>query len=253
MFDTRFRLCIRGEERLNNQCVRCPFGKYSLSTNSSVCQLCPVQADCPGGDQISLKQGFWRSSFDTMQIHSCLFTLACNGGTGQNVSGTMVPYSCAPGYGGNLCHDCREFNGTRYSRFSKNQCLECSPSQLINFFKIIGVILLLFILLMGIINMNLQRKRKNEASVLFRILTNYFQVFASLVSFNLAWPDAMSDIFRIFTTVGETSSMAVSFDCFLESTSHRSNRLFFQKMALVAFMPLILIIIITGHPGTASS
>ena len=47
------RHCIRGEVRLNNNnCYKCPKGKYSLNLRNTACNPCPRFADCPGGDFI---------------------------------------------------------------------------------------------------------------------------------------------------------------------------------------------------------
>lgn len=39
----------------------CPEGQYSFAFHSLTCNLCPKNADCPGGSMIKVNQGYWRS------------------------------------------------------------------------------------------------------------------------------------------------------------------------------------------------
>jgi hypothetical protein len=64
-----FRECIVGEERVNDMCIKCPTGKYSLTAGSSECSICPKNAECMGGADIRVDHGYWRSGFDTAKIH----------------------------------------------------------------------------------------------------------------------------------------------------------------------------------------
>ena len=87
----------------NNMCNICPFGFYSLRESASVCESCPRNSLCPGGDAIRVNKGFWRSSTDSITIHECFNEEACLGDDGS----TDEPYQCADNYEGNLCAKCK--------------------------------------------------------------------------------------------------------------------------------------------------
>ena len=54
-------------------CSRCDVGRYSLTQPnvSFLCKTCPNTAVCAGGSEISLNQGYWRSSNETDNIIDC--------------------------------------------------------------------------------------------------------------------------------------------------------------------------------------
>lgn len=70
------RGCGRGEVTPNpNACQRCLQGYYSLDAQQAVCNMCPINANCTGGDAILPLPGFWRSSANSTQVHR--FVFAC--------------------------------------------------------------------------------------------------------------------------------------------------------------------------------
>jgi predicted outer membrane repeat protein len=94
-----FRDCIKGEEQASDMCTPCPTGKYSLIPGASSCNICPKHATCMGKDVIYVDGGYWRSSFDSDDIHECLNEDACVKYEGTP---TDVPYNCRKGYSSNL-------------------------------------------------------------------------------------------------------------------------------------------------------
>jgi len=80
-------------------CQVCDYGTYALHVPSYFCEDCDENAECLGGDQISLHQGYWRSGPNSTYIIKCYSDKACIGGlyTGPDAL-------CGVGYGGNLCH-----------------------------------------------------------------------------------------------------------------------------------------------------
>ena len=67
------RACVRGEifDNKSNSCLKCSFGRYSFDPLDDKCQECPANAQCTGGDSIIVKEGYWRSSTSSIQIHQC--------------------------------------------------------------------------------------------------------------------------------------------------------------------------------------
>jgi hypothetical protein len=46
-----------------DRCIMCLYNFYSLTpaiSNNTVCKPCPVGSDCPGGNVVNAKEGFWR-------------------------------------------------------------------------------------------------------------------------------------------------------------------------------------------------
>ncbi len=46
-----------------DRCIVCTNGFYSLTpatSNQTVCKPCPIGGDCPGGNIVNAKEGFWR-------------------------------------------------------------------------------------------------------------------------------------------------------------------------------------------------
>ena len=69
---------------------------------------------------------------------------------------------------------------------------------------------------MGIlIFFNVRKKSDSAISILFRILMNYFQILSTSMSFNFSYPNWALDATEPLKTVGQSSEMVVSFDCFL--------------------------------------
>ena len=64
ILEFKFRNCIDGEVLVNNECLMCPTGSYSLQYigEKTVCKECPSgSADCYG-NVILLEPGYWRVS-----------------------------------------------------------------------------------------------------------------------------------------------------------------------------------------------
>ena len=81
-------------------CDLCKPNSYSLVTNSKECIKCPTIADCPGGNVLSLKKGFWRNSRESDKIYTCSNSNACLGGYYPN---NEHPVECKEGFTGVLC------------------------------------------------------------------------------------------------------------------------------------------------------
>jgi predicted outer membrane repeat protein len=73
--ELEFRDCIRGEiyNIEQNICEKCPRGQFSLSPSDKICQDCPIEAECAGGDKITIRTGYWRSSTSSLRFYECNF------------------------------------------------------------------------------------------------------------------------------------------------------------------------------------
>ena len=114
-----------------------------------------------------------------------------------------------------------------------------------NFIRVIGVIMIAFMFLSLLIVVTIRKKQENQGSILLRILTNYIQMIAAAISFNIKFPDAIFDIFGPFNSIGSSSDTFLSFDCFMEDTEMKlfapSTEIF--KVFLGGLLPIALFII----------
>lgn len=159
MYKLTFRACEAGEYAKNYICVKCSPGKYSLQQDAedwsrTSCELCPDNAQCPGGNVISVPTGMWRSDYLSHTPQTCLSIKACRGGViptpplyapkfsslsqsdqsqsdNANANGnanylvTGTPgtdYQCNPGYSGPLCGVC----SPGYFRSTFGACKSCN-------------------------------------------------------------------------------------------------------------------------------
>eukprot|EP00347_Sterkiella_histriomuscorum_P020666 403336934 len=239
-----FRECILGEINVSNECAKCGLGYYSLDQSQKQCLECPSNAECPGGSEIIVKQGYWRSSENSTNIIKCLNEDACQGGQIQvspttNSSIYIYPL-CQYGYGGNLCDSCVEIDGKKFTRTSPHQCGLC-PSRETNFIYIIGVFLGLIFAFSILLWINLRSEKESETSIILRIILNYFQILTSAAAYQLNWPSYLEQFFGIYTQVGQAAEAFISFDCFLTDTgfTQGGSSIYYFKTIIISNLPII--------------
>jgi len=79
-----------------------------------------------------------------------------------------------------------------------------------------GLMILVVIFLVILVLVNLRKTEESEKSILMRIMTNYLQVITTFLSFNISFPDLLSQLFAPADKLGSTSTPFVSFDCFVK-------------------------------------
>ena len=108
----------------------------------------------------------------------------------------------------------------------------------------IGGIFFLYLIWIGLlIFFNLRKWRESDFSIMGWIMTNYVQVVSLCLYFHFTFPTELTDSFTPITYFGQTSSVYVSYDCFLKQTwlnfFGSSDYLF--KAFISGFVPFILI------------
>jgi len=103
----------------------------------------------------------------------------------------------------------------------------------------LAALALIFIILLII--MNLRKKEESQIAILMKIMTNYLQVIAAVLSFNIDYPDEINDIFLPVDKAGSASTPFVSFDCFVQD---RELTLFtpspsFLRVFLSGILPIL--------------
>lgn len=80
-----------------------------------------------------------------------------------------------------------------------------------------------------------------------RVLTNYLQILAISLSFNLQFPSYMVNVFSSVKSVGGAQDVFLSFDCLLMNTTvtDHFDTISFLKVMCLAFIPIVLIMLTT--------
>ena len=145
--------------------------EYSVQkfTEPADCEQCPsIRAQCNGGSDVGPKKGYWRSSAESDDFILCLFFGAC---TGMNPDGTSPPTgSCAEGYQGILCADCK----VGFSRSGSFECGLC-PKPLTNILRLAAIFIFVVAVVIMLIKTTLSGavQRKNVTSIYTKILMNH--------------------------------------------------------------------------------
>ncbi|EWS71268.1 WD domain, G-beta repeat protein (macronuclear) [Tetrahymena thermophila SB210] len=159
-----FRQCNQGEifKDLTSTitiCEICQSGFYSLedpnkpqNAQNLSCLQCPSQASQCQGDQIVLKDGYWRQNNKTDDIFSCnqiIQTLTCKESDHESKEG------CIKGFSGPLCQFCDESGRLWDDRYtfsvSDQLCHQCEQQYVYITYIIVLSLLLLFYLVVNIL------------------------------------------------------------------------------------------------------
>lgn len=136
-------------------------------------------------------------------------------------------------------------NGEKYQRVSDYDCLKC-PDQVLNAIRVIGVGLLVFLFLMGLIILNIRKRKDSPVSVLSRIFTNYLQLIATSLTFELQFPEALIDVLGPINALGSSNQSFLSFDCFISDYEvtgpFPSNSVL--KLFMLSLLPIALFILV---------
>lgn len=239
----KIRKCIIGEiHQPDDSCYECPTGKYSLEDpqNFNLKQLkcwdCPPNAFCNGGSYITPKEGYWRSSFESILILECPSKSGCLGipkGFEKLDEGGRLHGVCDVNYLGNMCFSCKK-GYARYQQFG--ECLECDTLFVI-YIKM--TFSLLFIVGYICIQVNLFTKYKEDDShstVLIKIFLNHLNVFTLN---RLLSSRVKIDIGTYFTVEDYFSFIYQDFikiDCLIQDID---QDLFIQDAIFTILLPII--------------
>lgn len=132
-----FRSCERGEYYTNGECMACPSGEYSFSSDFEdvvTCEPCPSGSETCSADQILVKDGYWRQQQNSTTIYACEYSQNCLGGyyTGDDI--------CAVGSYGIMCSSCES---GYFLSATTLQCKSCSTSLLSAYMLFFFVLVLL--------------------------------------------------------------------------------------------------------------
>jgi hypothetical protein len=211
----------------DDSCVRCAAGTYNYIAGTE-CKKCPTGAKCYGGSDMVSALGYWRTDNRSEIFYECPLAAAC---LEEQLNDVQLEKKCEKGYTGRLCQGCEQ----GYSRDGQDHCAQCGDQTtnivVISFIMITGG-LAIFVLTASTINS--AYKEQSITSVYFKILTNYTQIVALTISFNLEWPTLVKKMFEVQKQAVGASDRLFSIDCLLKSHTEP----YFAKLMLINFMPI---------------
>ncbi|EAR92678.2 GCC2 and GCC3 protein (macronuclear) [Tetrahymena thermophila SB210] len=225
--------CLRGEY-FNSEtqlCELCGFGSYTLLENSMKCQQCPDNTICLGGMDISINEGFWRSSIYSDVIVKCddvMNDKICLGGNSKQI--------CKQGNIGALCQECDLFGeqwvDSYYSQFGNyEKCTTCK-SQIKSIIIQTVFLSLFFMISMSwtikknmyivfvkltqthMLSLGFLSKGIDQPSFIIKIFNHYMQITGIITTFKLASFNQITLAFNFLSSPILFSES--SFDCMLK-------------------------------------
>ena len=82
------------------ECATCKYRTYNF--DGVACKSCPLGGECPGGDRLDARAGWWRSTPAAEELFACPLRSSCLPGNRSAAD------ACAPGYAGAVCGVCAE-------------------------------------------------------------------------------------------------------------------------------------------------
>ena len=223
------RLCKLGEiyNPVENTCILCPYGQYSLIPNATACQECPKNIICNGGYNLSLEQGFWRANNLSTDIYPCLISGVCLGGFESN---------CREGYSGPLCDVCVVDSKIQYYKFGGTSCDSCNNENPLGFvmfalFYLMMVLYVVFTIKKNIDSVNTIETLNYEVPVFLKIGMDYVQIISTISLLNVRWPSNFTVALNTTGSAGNLNSIMFPFECILAKLSMGTD-IFYLKMFL---------------------
>ncbi|KAL4495984.1 hypothetical protein ABPG73_011052 [Tetrahymena malaccensis] len=275
----QFRECLVGEvmkaySQTIFSCQKCSQGTYSLAETDLImqskegqiqCKKCPDSATSCEGNQIQVKNSYWRMNDTTDEIIYCLNNPnSCKFEDKDNKKG------CIKGYVGPLCETCDIigdiWQGSRYtnSLSSIYECSECSSLyyQIIFIVLSIGLLSIYFLMSLEIFMNNFyhsqlchylrflqiipisQSQIKDRSSLYIKILTNYIQNSSVLINFSYYFiPNFISVIPNSF---GQPSNkLVIGLQCLISSNFLQKNGILQTISIFQSIIPLVFNLLLT--------
>ena len=171
----------------------------------------------------------------------CFMPTACNGAArdfNAKIPELMVERNetCAPGYGGRLCHACV----TNWGRESFDGCKQCPPKVGNMVLTVVGVLTVVIVLIGFIIfSITSSADEGSTSSMMFKTLAAYGQVVGIASLFPYKWPQEILELFKFMDTITSVSDRILNTDCALEARRGQGLPLLYEKAILYMMSPAI--------------
>jgi predicted outer membrane repeat protein len=186
-------------------CQPCPAFTFGLDPNHSICDKCPLNANCSGGASIEPLAGYWHSSKQSTLVHSCPRREVC-----------LYKGECEKGYEGNVCGKCSSGYGFG-GPFTCHLCLSFRNTLAIYASAAVVMFLVVSTLLHTTLKDNQAGIHGDRPSDFLKILVRHVQYLVIVSSIGLRWPSGLAITFTamryIFATAGGAGF--ISLDCLL--------------------------------------
>ena len=245
IFYIKLRPCLSGEANntATEQCIYCATGTYSLLPNDTACRNCPDGADCLGGTNVTIFEGFYRSNIShQLLVVDCNDTERCKGGQNN---------SCHEMYKGPVCLQCNMDEGVLTAEDGK--CSKCySKPALIAVGTIIIVGSVLYQLGMVVATFNEGKKLHNrykkvnmsdaKTNEFMMIFTTFTQITSLFSSYSVG---VLDDVSGVFGTIANASTqLLVTLKCLVFIVEPDPLTSMKIQMLFVVFSPIAKILIV---------
>ena len=167
----QFRNCTTGEIYHSNMCEYCNVGNVSYSPDDPYCSLCPNGATCHGGNNLTVKAGYWRSASNVTKVLACSIAEKCLGGPNS---------TCANGFQGKLCTECAE----QHYRVRVFECVACRVELWV---AVVIVPLILVLFMWAVVHFSIRRPDEFRLHLL-KTLINHIQLLSIIAPFKVVYP-----------------------------------------------------------------
>lgn len=157
-----FRTCSPGEIGRKDRCEPCYAGNFSFFPEDAHCSFCPANAFCPGGNELHVSSGYWRSGLNSSQVFLCPYPSKCKGG---------VNSTCAEGSDGVMCNLC----ASGFYRKRTAECDKCSH-------PVVHVLQIAVALALNLATTLLTVRLSEQKLYVLKIVIGHFQ-FLSVLSY----------------------------------------------------------------------
>ena len=255
-----FRNCIIGEKLSDDfRCTECPKNFYSFEKNvdqSTVCKVCSQELGfyCFGGNNITIKQYFWRKSNNSSLILYCPNPNSCLGDNRLFKDSTeyapeFSQHSCDIGYIDPLCAVCDR----SYGNSGKYYCSDCFSFQYI--FKSIFLTLVQCLFMIYTLYKCFKTslflyagESQNESRIsmeLLKLLTFHVQSLIIIFSLNSKFIGVKSvfEISPLNTNLSDSFSFKCVFDYFGWNSSYYYSKLLVSILTPLVIFALFMVLI----------
>ncbi|CAK62035.1 unnamed protein product (macronuclear) [Paramecium tetraurelia] len=223
--------CQLGEYKnlTDNACYLCDVNKkqYSVTINATTCQFMDedtIASITPA--QLQLKIGYWRPYINSEIIEHCQNRIEnCLGGWKQGDE------TCEIGQLGACCEACDQYNIRGNGQYSLKKLYYCQKCDDLDKQIIYIILITLWNLLSIYLSTNgveklileLQKNKvgtrqliinnNKQTGPIMKMFTNYLQILAIIINFNVEIPQAFKDYYNI--TGNSQTMLLITTDCFL--------------------------------------
>lgn len=209
-------------------CTVCAAGFYALELGATVCNSCPENTDCPGGNTLDMDEGFWRVNEFSSEVLKCPVQKSCLGGSN-------VAEQCRSGHTGMYCDVCEE----GYVHGADGSCSGCEAESFVVVAVVIPVIAFFVLVLFVVVTIHSERiKAYLSAQILIladkaeqmnlsslrtkvKIMITFIQILSQMPNvFGALFPSGFLTFLDIFGFFNLNIINFLSLGCIIESNYH---------------------------------